>query len=241
MIRRFEIYRLRPDAPATRVAALETACRRAGDFIPEVLYSAVGRNRSDVPVDVVWEHAFASPDAYRRYMVHPYHASVLDRYLLHDSPERVVTDDALGAGLVGYRCSGPVFDLRHGIRRLVLFRVDRYAPPAAVVRLEESLVAAVDDEDTLTLSTFGANTLGPAWFDAVTPLTGTPRWTHLWEQGFGSTDDLEAYRVGSSPLAEADRNRFVGWRDGIVERAVSLHYEMEWPDRPVRRPQDVQE
>ena len=50
------------------------------------------------------------PEAYQRYMVHPFHAAVLDRYLLPDSPERVVTDNDLGAGLVGYQCDGPVFD-----------------------------------------------------------------------------------------------------------------------------------
>ena len=65
-------------------------------------------------LDLVWEHAFASPEAYRRYMVHPYHAGVLDRYLLHDSPERVVIDNDLGAGLVGYALRRS--RLRHGRR-----------------------------------------------------------------------------------------------------------------------------
>ena len=108
--------------------ALATACRRCGQFIPEVLYSAVGWNLSDAPVHLVWEHAFASPEAYQRYMVHPFHAAVLDRYLLHDSPERVVTDNDLGAGLVGYQCDEP--RVRHGRGRapaVLLLRLDRRA------------------------------------------------------------------------------------------------------------------
>ena len=84
MLRRFEVYALRPDAPADAVVGLEEACRRCGRFIPEVLDGAVGTNLSDAPVQLVWEHAYASPEAYRRYMVHPYHAAVIDRYLLPD-------------------------------------------------------------------------------------------------------------------------------------------------------------
>jgi len=74
----------------------------------------------DAPAQVVWEHAFTSPEAYQRYMAHPFHANVLDRYLLNDSPQRVVVDNDLGAGLVGYHCTGPVFELASGIRRIVL-------------------------------------------------------------------------------------------------------------------------
>src|SRR5579864_1561245 len=96
MLRRFEIYSIRSDADEDAVAELERACREFGRYIPEVLDSAVGRNLSEAPVQLVWEHAFRSPEAYQRYMVHPYHAAILDRYLLPDSPQRVVTTDRLG-------------------------------------------------------------------------------------------------------------------------------------------------
>jgi hypothetical protein len=159
-------------------------------------------------------------------MVHPYHADVLDRYLLHDSPERVVADNDLGAGLVGYDCAGPAFELTGGVRRLVLLRVDRRASPSDLRLLTRTLGDAPADDDRMVLSVVGANTLGPAWFDGVTPITGRPRWTHLWEQGFLTTGDLDDYRDGASPLADAERRGWDGWRDGIVERAVGLHYEI---------------
>ncbi len=225
MLRRFEIYTVGEAAPEGGVRALETALRRCGEFIPEVLHSRVGWNLSDAPAQLVWEHAFASPGTYQRYMVHQYHADVLDRYLLQDSPERVVADNALGAGLVGYDCDGPVFGLTGGVRRLVLLRVDRAASPTDVSRLVQTLGDAPADDDRMVLSVVGANTLGPAWFDGVTPITGRPRWTHLWEQGFASTGALDDYLHGASPLADVERRRWDGWRDGIVVGAVSLHYE----------------
>jgi hypothetical protein len=226
MLRRFEIYALRPDVPVDGVHALESACRRCGHFIPEVLDSAVGTNRSETPVQMVWEHAYASAEAYGRYMVHPYHAVVLDRYLLQDSPERIVVDDPLGAGLVGYSCDGPSYRMPGGVRRLVLLRLAANASPQEVARLRDALERAPEDAPEMVVSVMGANTLGPAWFDGVTPITGPPRWTHLWEQGFSDFDALESYRSGDSRTAEIERS---GWeRDvgGIVKRSVELFYEM---------------
>ena len=90
-------------------------------------------------------------------------------------------------------------------------------------------MAAADEEDTVTLSTFGANTLGPAWFDAVTPLTGAPGGPISGSRASPRPAIWTPTLNGCSPLAEADRNGFVGWRHGIVTGAVSLHYEMERP------------
>jgi hypothetical protein len=227
VIRRFEIYGVGPDTAGSGVAALENACRRCGEFIPEVLHSRVGRDSTGPGTRLVWEHAFASPEAYRRYMVHPYHADVLDRYILNDSPERVVVDDGLGAGLVGYFCDGPVFELSAGVRRLVLLRLDRSASPAEIHRLTQTVADGPADDGRLILSVVGVNTLGAAWFDAVTPITGRPRWTHLWEQGFENLDALDAYRDGPSPLAEAERRGFVGWNNDIIASAASLHYAID--------------
>lgn len=229
MIRRFEIYGIGPDAAGSGVRAFESACRRCRQFIPEVLHSRVGRDFTGAATRLVWEHAFASPEAYQRYMVHPYHADVLDRYILNDSPERVVVDDGLGAGLVGYLCDGPVFALSTGVRRLVLLRLDRSASPAQIHRLTQTLADGPADDDQLILSVVGVNTLGAAWFDAVTPITGRPRWTHLWEQGFENLDALDAYRDGSSPLAKAERRDFVGWNNGIIAAAASLQYAIDDP------------
>jgi hypothetical protein len=224
VIRRFEIYSVAAAPDDHPVSTLETAFGRCSQFIPEVLYSRVGRNLSDAPAHLVWEHAFASPATYQSYMVHPFHAGVLDRYLLADSPQRLVVDNHLGAGLVGYHCDGPVFAMSGGLRRLVLLRLARRARPEDIRRLTETLSDAPADVEEMTLSVVGANTLGSAWFDGVTPVTGPPRWTYLWEQGFTGVDGLDAYRHGSSALAEAERRGWSGRMADIIEGAVGLHY-----------------
>jgi hypothetical protein len=227
VLRRFEIYSLARDRRDADVEALATACRRCGDYIAEVSHSAVGWNLSEAPVQLVWEHAFASPQAYQRYMIHPYHAAVLDRYILPDSPERVVTDNDLGVGLVGYSCDGPEFETSAGVRRLVLLRVARDAARGAVLRMEQALRNGPAGADEMIVSVAAANTLGPAWFDGVTPVGGRPRWTHVWEQGYVDRGGLAAYGQGRSALAAAERRRWIGWMDDIVEDAITFHYEIE--------------
>ncbi len=226
MLRRFEVYALRPDAPVQSVRRLEAACRDCGRFIPEVLDSAVGTNLSDAPVQLVWEHAYASPDAYRRYMVHPYHATVLDRYLLPDSPERIVIDDPVAAGLVGYACNAPSYRMGSGVRRLVLLRLDTGSSEIDVSSLCDSLQRVPHDVPGMDVSVVAANTMGRAWFDGVTPITGPTRWTHVWEQGFSGRDALDSYRHGDSTMAEIERAGWEGWMNGIVKRSVELFYEV---------------
>ena len=226
MLRRFEVYALRPDAPVERVRELEEACRRCGRFIPEVLDCAVGQNLSNAPVQLVWEHAYASPEAYRRYMVHPYHAVVVDRYLLPDAPGRIVIDGPLGAGLYGYGCDTSSYRMRSGVRRLVLLRVDSGASEADVSKLREELERAPEAVPDMVVSILAANTMGSAWFDGVTPVMGPPRWTHLWEQGFPSLDALDAYRRGASTAAEVERAGWDRGTGGVVSRAAEVFYEV---------------
>jgi hypothetical protein len=227
VLRRFELYALAPDAPGDAVESLATAARRCGRYIPEVRYSAVGHNVSGAPVDLVWEHAFDSPAAYRRYMAHPFHAAVLDRYLLADSPERIVTDDPVGAGLVGYTCAGPEFALPSGVRRLVLLRVDAAAAPDDVDDLCALLRDAPGTAPEMTVSVVAANTLGPAWFDGETLVSAPARWTHLWEQGFATLDALAAYRDGESATARVERDGWPEATGGAVRRAADVAYELE--------------
>ena len=101
MLRRWEIYALAPNVTREQVEEMEERLLEARRFLPELLYSAVGYNQSSAGYDIAWEHAYESPESYQRYMVHPYHSNVIDRYLLNDSPERIVTDSDLDAGLVG--------------------------------------------------------------------------------------------------------------------------------------------
>jgi len=234
MLRRFEVYALRPDAPQDRVRALEAACRDCGLFIPEVLDCATGANLSTAPVQLVWEHAYASPEAYRRYMVHPYHAVVIDRYLLPDAPERIAIDGPLGAGLYGYACDAPSYRMTGGVRRLVLLRLDTGAGEDALSEMQGLLEETARHVPGMTVSVLGANSMGSAWFDGVTPVMGPPRWTHVWEQGFVDLDALDAYRRGDSTVADVERAGWEGWMGGIVKRSAELFYEVKAGSAPAQ-------
>ncbi|HEY5025697.1 MAG TPA: Dabb family protein [Acidimicrobiales bacterium] len=236
MLRRFEVYAIDPDAPVERVRALEAACRRCGRFIPEVLDCAIGTNLSDAPVQLVWEHAYESPEAYRRYMVHPYHAVVVDRYLLPDSPERIAIDGPLGAGLYGYACDVASYRMRTGIRRLILLRLDAGTSEADVAELGETLERAPEVVPDMEVSVFAANTMGSAWFDGVTPVMGPPRWTHLWEQGFASFDALDAHRHSDTAVAEFERTDWGQATGGLVKRSAELFYEVSGDHGPEAAP-----
>ncbi len=204
MLRRFETYNFDPHAPATDRARLRAAFRDSSRYIPEVLHSAVGENVSDAPVQLVWEHAYESAATYRRYMEHAFHAAVLDRYLLADSPERVVVDSDVGVGLAGYTCAGPDFYLSSGVRRLVLLDMQAAGPEEI-----DAVAATTRDSSTAAVSVFAANSLASAWFDGETPLGVGPRWSHLWELGF---EDPDAFRPTRPSMTGWPRTPVAGGR-----------------------------
>jgi hypothetical protein len=210
MLRRFEIYSLSDTAPPEELDRLRASCRDCGRFIPEVLHSGIGTNVAGGPLELVWEAAFASPEAYQRYMIHPFHACVLDRYLLKDCAERVVSDNRLGAGLIGYHCDGPVFDFGGPVRGLVLFDLD----PAVDAG---DLAATITGEAAPRLagSVFAANTMARAWFDGVTPIVPPSRWSHIWEQGFSSLEEALGFE----------------WSSPVVRDSIRLVYEIIRPER----------
>jgi hypothetical protein len=222
-LRRFEIYTMAEGAAPEKVVELEEACRRCGDFIPELTHSVVGKNLSDVDVQLVWEHGYASPEAYQRYMVHPFHANILDRYLLSDSPERIVGGNPLGDGaLVGYTCDGPVYVMKDGMRKVVLFGLE--GPEEEQRSFIEALRGLAGSEDGVVLSVLEPNTFGVAWFDGVTPFLPPSRWTHVWELGFESAEAYDAYQKGPSASARAEADGWAGARSGVVRQAAELHY-----------------
>jgi hypothetical protein len=228
VLRRFEIYSLAEGAPAQRVQSLEEACRTCAKFIPEVNHSVVGNNLSDQPIHLIWEHSYDSPEAYQRYMVHPYHANVLDRYLLNDSPERVVANSPLGDGvLVGYSCEDPVYYLKRGVRKVMLFGLS--GPEAGSQRdgFIEALRKLAHTEPGVLLSVVEPNTMGIAWFDGVTPILPPSRWTHIWELGFESLDAYHSYQRGGGPLARSEVDGWTGEGKGVVSQAVELYYKVE--------------
>ena len=101
MLRRLEMYRLREEATPEARAGLLRALRDCPRYIPEVLDSAIGWNRSGSAIDLIWEQAYADPQAYERYMRHPFHICVLDHYLLPDNPSAILAPSDLGLGLLG--------------------------------------------------------------------------------------------------------------------------------------------
>ena len=212
MLRRFEIYSVATDAPAPAVQAMARAMRDCQAFIPEVLHSAIGYARSETSLNFVWEHAYASPETYRRYMAHPYHAAILDRYLLNDSPERIIADNDYGLGLAGYSCETPEYFLPDGAaRRLVALRLRDGA--------EREFAAIAADEakrSLMSVSVLRDNSFASRWFDGET-LTGleTP-FTHLWEQGFATMD-----------AARSCKPQWQSKASGLVERSLELLYTLE--------------
>jgi hypothetical protein len=226
VLRRYEMYSISPDAAPADVRQLAEAFRQCGRFIPEVLDSAIGTNLSDAPIRLVWEHAYASPEAYQHYMVQAFHACILDRYLLADSPERIVTSNDFGAGLVGYACDTPVYRLASGVRRLVLLDLAPDASHADVAALADEIGRDAPGIDGLRVSVVAENTMASAWMDGVTPITARPRWSHVWEQGWDDLAGYEAYRDGTSALADAERRDWEGAAGGVVRGAASVHYKL---------------
>ncbi len=226
MLRRFEIYSLRPGTPAAAVARLRLALRDCARYIPEVLHSATGTNIAAGALQLAWEHSYASPEAYQRYMVHPFHAGILDRYLMA-GPERVTADNGLGAGIGGYECDGPVYFQPGGVRRIVMLDLDPDAPAARIEGFAEAVRSAAAESPELSTSVFADNAMATRWFDGVTPVTAAARWSHLWEQGFPSLDAAEAYLTGPGALAAAERAAWSGWMDGVVRDELHVTYEIE--------------
>lgn len=222
MLRRFEIYAVDPAAPAAAKEAMDVAIRDCGKYIPELLDSAIGHAESDSALNFVWEHAYASPASYQRYMAHPYHAAILDRFLLNDSPERIIMDNDSGLGLAGYDCEPGEYFLPDGAaRRVVALRLKQGAQHEfARIAQEEAARGG------MVLSVFKPNSFAAKWFDGETDTGLETPVTHLWEQGFATMDAARAYGGG--------------WREkagAVVEGAIELLYKLEagagYPQDPV--------
>ena len=221
MLRRFEIYSVSTDAPTEAVEAMAQAMRNCPAYIPEVLHSAIGYAQSDTNLNFVWEHAYASPESYRRYMAHPYHAAILDRYLLNDSPERIIADNGYGLGLAGYSCETPEYLLPDGAgRRLVAMRLKDGAESEFA-----AIAAAEAARSGMVVSMFKDNSFATRWFDGESDMDLETPFTHLWEQGFASIEAAQSYL----PQWRGDAGE-------IVESTVELFYAVEagwgYPDSP---------
>jgi hypothetical protein len=211
VLRRFESYAFRETATPERIAELARVLRRAGEFIPEVLFSAVGRNEADADVELVWEHAYDGPDAYARYMCHPFHICVLDRYLLPESPECITAPRPhLGLGLLGYETPNVSFRRDHGVRRLVALRAAPDVGRDAWDEFAATLMARPAAFPDLRVSIVAPNTMGLEWWPSG--------WTHVWEQAYD--DELSMRRALAGEAAMLDAGPVEGW--------VDLHYRLDF-------------
>jgi hypothetical protein len=199
-VRRWEMFSLAPDASRVARDRLRRALAECDRFIRGITRCAVGTNVADGPIELVWETTYASVGAYARtYMTHPYHAALLDRFLLPDCPERITTTNDFGAGLIGYtvgrdRPLGPV-----AIRRLLLLDIG------------DDVVDVELPDDGWGDSILAENTMATRWFDGETDLGGRPAWSHLWDQCFPTIEQYEAHVRGESAAAPVEA--------AVVERA----------------------
>lgn len=200
-VRRWEMFTIADDAPVHARDHLWRAMRDCERFIPGITRCAVGTNLADSPIGLVWETTYESVGAYATtYMTHPYHAALLDRFLLPDCPERITTTNDFGAGLVGYtverdRVLGPV-----AVRRLLLLDFEDAVTAAEAA----AMVTATDDG--WADSILAENTMTTRWFDGETDLGGRAAWSHLWDQCFATEGQYEAHARGETGAAaiEAD-------------------------------------
>lgn len=198
ILRRFEMYSF--EGPDASVAAFARAALDCARYIPEVLHSAIGTIEGAPPLNFAWEQAYASPEAYRRYMEHPFHAAVLDRYLMIDSGECILTANPHGVGLIGYRAEPEEFFLPSGARRVIAMRLRKGAEAEFA-----ALAASHHGKDGMVVSAFKENWFGSHWFDAETVVDPNPMHSHIWEQGFASLDQARAnlaWRAEAEPLCE---------------------------------------
>lgn len=209
LLRRFEMYSFA--GSESEIAAFARAAGKCARYIPEVLHSATGRITGAPPLNFAWEQAYDSPAAYRRYMEHPYHAALLDRYLMIDSPECIATSNGLGAGLIGYRAEREDFFLPSGARRVIAMQLLAGAEAEFA-----ALAEAHHGRDGMSISVFRENWFGAHWFDAETVVDPNPMHTHIWEQGFPS---LKAAQANSE-----------SWREAAVRltaKMVAMVYELQ--------------
>ena len=209
MLRRLETYGFHPSTTPEQIDDLARVLRRTGWFIPEVLDSAVGRNRSSAGVDLVWEHSYESPAAYARYMCQPYHICILDRYLLPEAPECVTASRRdLMLGLMGYEIDGAPFRRDGGIRRIVALKA------ATETGDFDAFAAELEARPGLAVSIVAPNTMGLEWFP-----TG---WTHLWEQAYDDDDAMQQAIADESELLSK----------GPVTEWIDIHYVIDREDAP---------
>jgi hypothetical protein len=189
MIRRYYILPLRPGVTDAKVHEFVDVLRAADRFIPGLQDSSAGIDFDSRTV--LWENTFVDEASYSGpYMVHPFHISAIDNYVMADSPECLTQD----IYVTRYQTPDASQPLRSGIRRLLMLNVSTDADAAAI----ESIAA---QSAGIAVSGFGADDVG--WVSAK-----GRAWTHVWEQAFTDGEQLQRYLRTSDGIACSSREGF---------------------------------
>jgi hypothetical protein len=202
MIRRYYILPLRADVRDEAVQEFLDVLCAADRHIPGLRDSSAGIDLHSRTV--VWENTFVDEASYSGpYMVHPFHIGAIDNYVMADSPE-CLTQDIFTAR---YQTPDASQRLRHGIRRVLLLNVGTEADATAIA----SLAAAA--ADSMAASSFGADDVG--WVSAK-----GRAWTHVWEQAFADTTQLQRHLRTRDGIACSSLEGFT--RLGLDVRALKV-------------------
>lgn len=197
MIRRYYILPLKAGVPVTKVNELIDVLRAADRYIPGLKDSSAG-----VDLDsrtVLWENTFVDEASYAGpYMVHPYHIGAIDNYVMADSPE-CLTQDIYTAR---YQTPDATQRVRGGIRRVIFLNVASDADASAIGALAAR-------PDGIAASSFGADDVG--WVSAK-----GRAWTHVWEQAFDDTGQLQRYLQTRDGIACSSL-------EGFTRLGIDLH------------------
>ena len=144
-----------------------------------------------------------------RYMCHPYHICLLDRYLLPECPECITASrPGAGVGLLGYEIDGARFRHDSGIRRLVAMK----AAPGTDEETWQAFASELEDRPShtrgMSVSIVAPNIMGLEW--------SPDGWTHLWEQAYD--DDPAMQRALADEARVLDAAPIVG--------RVDIHYRL---------------
>lgn len=222
MIRRYYILPLRPGVPDAKVRQLTDVLRAADQYIPGLKDSSAGVDFDSKTV--LWENTFVDEASYSGpYMVHPYHIDAIDGYVMADSPE-CITNDIYTAR---YTTTDATQTQRSGIRRVLFLNVSSDADVAA-------LAALAAQPAGIAASAFGGDDVG--WVSAK-----GRAWSHVWEQAFTDTAQLDRYLRTPDGISCSSLEGF--WRLGIHLPSLKIFtfpFELTSPDQqtPPAPPRD---
>jgi hypothetical protein len=220
MIRRFYIMPVDHGVSDEKVEEFAKVFNDADKHIHVLFDSAAGIDINSRTV--IWENNFVDEETYYGpYMLSPYHAESLDKYIVVESPECISHDIFTARYIVPEGTPR----LEKGIRRLLLLHI-------------------ADDCDTSAFEAYAAQLKGIATsvFSPENVVWVSPKGrscTHVWEQGF--TDMAEMDRFLSSPEGKATSS-FEGLRrlgaDVRSMKVFTYPFELASPKPKPAAPED---